>query len=75
MPVKQRGKTLEAKVVRGSKTVGHDLKTGIGRAGRKLDASTHTLGREVRRTGKKVGEATKRGWARAGKHLKRKRSA
>ncbi|MGA8543519.1 MAG: hypothetical protein WB947_08305 [Thermoplasmata archaeon] len=59
----------------GSKTVGRDVKKGLGRAGTKLNAGARTLGRDVRITDRKARDATKRGWARAGKRLKRKRSA
>jgi hypothetical protein len=75
MSVKERGKNLETKVVRGAKTVGRDVKKGLGRAGRKLNSGAHTLGRDARRTGKATGAATKRGWADARRHLKRKSAA
>jgi hypothetical protein len=60
MSMKERGKKFESKMVRGSKTVGRDVKSGVGRAGRKLETGARTVGRDVERAGRRVGRATRR---------------
>ncbi len=70
MSIKLRGKSLETKVVRGSKTVGRDMKKGMVRAGSMVTRSAKTVGGDVERAGKRVGRATKRGLVRAGNRVR-----
>jgi hypothetical protein len=70
MSIKERGQDLETKVVRGSKTVGRDVKKGMVRAGRMARSSAGTIGRDVERAGKRVGKATQRGMTRVDRHLR-----
>jgi hypothetical protein len=65
MTMKERGKEIESKMVRGSKTVGRDVKKGIGRAGRKLESGAKTAGRDVKSAGRRMGRATRRELTRA----------
>jgi hypothetical protein len=59
MSIKERGKSMERKVVRGSKTLGRDVKRGVVRAGRDVESA-----------GKRVGTATRRGLTRADDRLR-----
>jgi alpha-D-ribose 1-methylphosphonate 5-triphosphate synthase subunit PhnG len=70
MSLKEHGKSWERKVVRGSETVGHDVKREMGGAGTKLAKGARTVGRDVERAGKRVGRATRRGMTRVGNRLK-----
>jgi len=63
--MRSQGRNLEKKVVRGSKTVGRDVKKGLSRAGAKLRRGAETVGRDVERAGKRAGNATRRGMTRA----------
>jgi hypothetical protein len=64
MSIKERSKSLERKVVAGSKTAGRDVKRGVVRAGRKIE-----------RAGKKVGTATRHGLRRAENRVRTSRRA
>jgi hypothetical protein len=68
--MKERGKSLERKVVRGSETVGRDVKSGVKRAGRKLRSGAGTVGRDVRSMGRRMEKATKHGVNRAEDRLR-----
>lgn len=70
MSMKERGRNIEKKVVRGSKTVGRDVKKGMGRAGTKLESGAKVVGRDVKRAGKRVKTATRHGMARVGSKLR-----
>jgi hypothetical protein len=75
MTIRQQGKNLEKKVVRGSKTVGRDVKMGISRAGRKLRGGATTVGRDVRRAGSRVRTASRSGADRVERRLGARRRA
>jgi hypothetical protein len=64
--MRQHGRNLEKKVVRGSETVGRDVKRGMVRVRR----GAGTVGRDVERAGKSVGRATRRGLTRADNRLR-----
>jgi hypothetical protein len=70
MSIKESGKRLERKVVNGSRTVGRDVKKGMGRAGSKLVKGARTAGRDVERAGKRVGRATRSRMTRVDAHLR-----
>ncbi|HEV8049705.1 MAG TPA: hypothetical protein VGP88_03830 [Thermoplasmata archaeon] len=70
MSIKVRGKALETKVARGSKTVGRDVKKGMVRAGSMVKRGAKTVGGDVERAGKRAGSATKRGLVRAGNRVR-----
>jgi hypothetical protein len=59
MSIKERSKRIEQRVVRGSKSMGRDVKKGLVRAGR-----------DVERAGKRVGTATRHGMTRADDRLR-----
>jgi hypothetical protein len=73
MSIKARGKSLEKKVVRGSETVGRDVKKGMTRAGTKIRHGARTVRVDVERAGKRVKTATEHSMVRAGNRLKRAR--
>jgi hypothetical protein len=73
MSMKTRGKSLEKKVVRGSETVGRDMKKGMSRAGTKIRSGARTVRVDVERAGKRVKKATEHSMTRAGNRLKRAR--
>ena len=75
MSLREHGKSGARKVVRGSETVGRDVKKGMRRAGAKLSRSARTVGRDVERAGKRVGKATRRGMTRADDRLRPNRRA
>jgi hypothetical protein len=60
MSMKVRGKNLETKVVRGSKTIGRDVKKGMVRASSMVKRGARTVGSDVERAGKRVGRASRR---------------
>jgi hypothetical protein len=66
MSIKERGRSLEKKVVSGSETVGRDVKKGMVR----LRHGARTVGRDVERAGNRVGRATRRGLTRADNRLR-----
>jgi len=66
MTMRERGKSVEKKVVRGSETVGRDVKKGMVR----LRQGVRTAGHDVKRAGKRVGRATRRGLSRADDRLR-----
>jgi hypothetical protein len=70
MSIKEHGKSMERKVVRGSETVGRDVKKGVVRAGTMLKHGAETVGRDVERAGKRVGKATHHGMTRADNRLR-----
>jgi BMFP domain-containing protein YqiC len=70
MSMKERGKSVERKVVSGSRTVGRDVKKEVRRAGRKLAKSARTVGRDVERAGRRVGKATRSRMTRVDAHLR-----
>jgi hypothetical protein len=61
MSMKERGKSLGKKVVRGSETVGRDVKKGMSRVAK----GARTVGRDVEKGGKRMGRATRSGMTRA----------
>jgi hypothetical protein len=75
MSMKVRGKNFEKKVVRGTETVGRDVKKGVGMAGTKVAKGARTVGRDVKIAGKRVTAATRHGVKRAGSRLKAHRRA
>jgi predicted small secreted protein len=66
MTIREHGKSLEKKVVRGSETVGRDVKEGMVR----LRHGARSAGRDVESAGKKIGRATRRGLTRADDRLR-----
>jgi hypothetical protein len=66
MSMKARGKNLETKVARGSRTAGRDVKKGMSR----VATGAKTVGRDVERAGKKVAKSTRSGMTRAHARLK-----
>ncbi|MGC2288360.1 MAG: hypothetical protein WA688_00685 [Thermoplasmata archaeon] len=54
MSIKQKGRSLEKKVIGGSETMGRDLKKGLIRAGKVLKHGAQTTGRDVRKAGTKA---------------------
>ncbi|MCI4325232.1 MAG: hypothetical protein L3K00_05055 [Thermoplasmata archaeon] len=75
MSIKARGKSLEKKVVRGSETVGRDVKKGMVRAGSTIRHGARTVRVDVQRASQRVKTATEHGMTRAGNRLKRARHA
>jgi hypothetical protein len=65
MSIKARGKNLETKVVRGSKTVGRDVKKGMVRTGKSLKTGAKIVGRDTRKVGSRVVSVSRRGLTRA----------
>ncbi|MCI4366610.1 MAG: hypothetical protein L3K08_02540 [Thermoplasmata archaeon] len=66
MSIKQRGKSLEQKVVRGTKTVGRDVKRGMSKAG----ASVKRGAAKLERAGKRAGRSTRAEMTRADLRLR-----
>ncbi|HXQ48621.1 MAG TPA: hypothetical protein VN842_02430 [Thermoplasmata archaeon] len=75
MSIRSHGKSLEKKVVRGSETVGRDVKKGLTSAGRKLKHGAQTAGRDAKKAGKRVRMATRSGINRAELRLRNARRA
>jgi hypothetical protein len=76
MSIKQRGRTLEQKVVRGSKTVGRDVKSGMSKAGASVKRGAKRMEQAGRRAGRSTrAEMTQVDLRLRPSHVSKKRSA
>jgi hypothetical protein len=69
--IKERGRNVEQKVARGTKTVGRDVKRGMSRAGASIKRGVA----RVERAGKRAGKSTRTEMTRADDRLRPNRRA
>jgi hypothetical protein len=72
--IKERGKNLETKVMRSSRTAGQDVRKGLNRVGSKLSKTALKVGDDLERGGQRAGKAARRGVARVNSRLRPNRA-